>query len=110
MREVGIDLQALKEEQGMADVDDFDFICHIAYGQKPLTRRERAENVRKRDIFHKYGPEARKVLEALLDKYMNRVSASWRTAACSPSTPSAQWGLLRASLNCSAATNNTSTL
>ena len=55
----------------MADVDDFDFICHIAYGQKPLTRRERAENVRKRDIFHKYGPEARKVLEALLDKYMD---------------------------------------
>ena len=71
LRESGIDLQALKEEQGMADVDDFDFICHIAYGQKPLTRRERAENVRKRNIFHKYGPEARKVLEALLDKYMD---------------------------------------
>lgn len=71
LRESGIDLQALKEDQGMADVDDFDFICHIAYGRKPLTRRERAENVRKRDIFSKYGPEARKVLEALLDKYMN---------------------------------------
>ena len=71
LRENGIDLQALKEDQGMADVDDFDFICHIAYGRKPLTRRERAENVRKRDIFSKYGPEARKVLEALLDKYMN---------------------------------------
>jgi len=71
LRESGIDLQALKEDQQMADVDDFDFICHIAYGQKPLTRRERAENVKKRDIFHKYGPEARKVLDALLDKYMN---------------------------------------
>ena len=69
MRENGIDLQALKEAQGMADVDDFDFICHVAYGRKPLTRRERAENVRKRDIFNKYGPQARKVLEALLDKY-----------------------------------------
>lgn len=69
--EQGIDLQALKEERNMADVDDFDFICHIAYGQKALTRRERAENVRKRDIFHKYGPKAQKVLEALLDKYMN---------------------------------------
>ncbi|MBP5546587.1 MAG: DEAD/DEAH box helicase family protein [Bacteroidales bacterium] len=67
----GIDLQALKEERNMADVDDFDFICYIAYGKKPLTRRERAENVRKRDIFHKYGPKAQKVLEALLDKYMN---------------------------------------
>ena len=71
MREAGIDLQALKQDQGMADVDDFDFICHLAYGKKPLTRRERAENVKKRDIFHKYGPKAQKVLEALLDKYMN---------------------------------------
>ena len=69
MHESGIDLQALKEDQDMADVDDFDFICHIAYDRKPLTRRERAENVRKRDIFNKYGPEARRVLEALLDKY-----------------------------------------
>ena len=69
MRESGIDLQSLKEDQGMADVDDFDFICHIAYGKKPLTRRERAENVKKRDVFSKYGPDARKVLEALLEKY-----------------------------------------
>ena len=71
IRANGIDLQALKQDQGMADVDDFDFICHLVYGQKPLTRKERAENVRKRDIFHKYGPKAQKVLEALLDKYMN---------------------------------------
>ena len=71
MRENGIDLQALKIQQGMADVDDFDFICHIAYGKKPLTRRERAENVKKRDVFSKYGEGARKVLEALLDKYAN---------------------------------------
>ena len=71
LRESGIDLQALKEDQQMSDVDDFDFIIHLAYGKKALTRRERAENVRKRDIFHKYGPEAQKVLEALLDKYMN---------------------------------------
>lgn len=71
MRENGIDLQALKEDRGMGDVDDFDFICHIAYGKKPLTRRERAENVKKRDVFHKYGEGARKVLEALLDKYAN---------------------------------------
>ena len=71
LRESGIDLQALKHERNMDDVDDFDFICHIAYGKKPLTRRERAENVKKRDIFNKYGAEARKVLEALLDKYAN---------------------------------------
>ena len=71
IRANGIDLQALKQDQGMADVDDFDFICHLVYGQKPLTRKERAENVRKRDIFHKYGPKAQKVLDALLEKYMN---------------------------------------
>ena len=71
LRESGIDLQALKEEQKMADVDDFDFICHIAYNQKPLTRKERADNVRKRNIFGKYGDKARQVLEALLDKYAN---------------------------------------
>ena len=69
MRESGIDLQALKEDQGMADVDDFDFICHIAYNQKPLTRKERADNVRKRNVFGKYGEDARKVLDALLEKY-----------------------------------------
>ena len=71
MRESGIDLQALKIERNMEDVDDFDFICHIAYGKKPLTRKERAENVKKRDVFNRYGAEARKVLEALLDKYAN---------------------------------------
>lgn len=71
LRESGIDLQALKHERNMDDVDDFDFICHIAYGKKPLTRRERAENVKKRDVFNKYGAEARQVLEALLDKYAN---------------------------------------
>lgn len=71
LRESGIDLQALKRDQCMDDVDDFDFICHIAYGKKPLTRRERAENVKKRDLFHKYGPQAQQVLEALLDKYAN---------------------------------------
>lgn len=71
MRESGIDLQALKIERNMEDVDDFDFICHIAYGKKPLTRKERAENVKKRDVFNRYGAEAREVLEALLDKYAN---------------------------------------
>lgn len=69
LEDSGIDLEALKQEQGLSEVDDFDFICHIAYGKKPLTRRERAEQVKKRDIFNKYGAEARKVLEALLEKY-----------------------------------------
>ncbi len=67
--ERGIDLEKIKAEEGMSEVDDFDFICHIAYNQKPLTRKERAENVKKRNIFGKYGDAARAVLEALLDKY-----------------------------------------
>ena len=69
LKESGIDLAALKHDQDMDDVDDFDFICHIAYGKKTLTRHERAEQVKKRDIFSKYGEKARLVLEALLDKY-----------------------------------------
>ena len=69
LKESGIDLAALKHDQNMDDVDDFDFICHIAYGKKTLTRHERAEQVKKRDIFSKYGDQARLVLEALLDKY-----------------------------------------
>ena len=71
LREQGIDLEALKTEQNMSDVDDFDFICHIAYGAKPLTRKERANNVKKRDFFSRYSGAAKEVLEALLDKYMN---------------------------------------
>lgn len=71
LREQGIDLETLKEDQGMSDVDDFDFICHVAFDKKPLTRKERAENVKKRDFLNKYSGVAREVLEALLDKYMN---------------------------------------
>ncbi len=69
LKDSGIDLAALKHDQDMDDVDDFDFICHIAYGKKTLTRNERAEQVKKRDVFSKYGEQARLVLEALLDKY-----------------------------------------
>lgn len=71
LHERGIDLEAMKADQGMSDVDDFDFICHVAYDQKPLTRQERANNVKKRDFLSKYSGVAREVLEALLDKYMN---------------------------------------
>ena len=67
--EQGIDLQQMKADQGMTDVDDFDFICHVAYDKKPLTRRERANNVKKRDFLSKYSGAARQVLEALLEKY-----------------------------------------
>ncbi len=66
----GLLLEPLLEEAGK-DLDPFDLICHIAFDQPPLTRRERADNVRKRDVFTKYGPRARAVLEALLAKYQD---------------------------------------
>jgi type I restriction enzyme R subunit len=64
----GLVLDAVAEEVGK-DLDPFDLICHVAFDRKPLTRRERAENVKKRDVFTKYGPQARAVLDGLLAKY-----------------------------------------
>ena len=68
LEDYGIELEKLAEEVG-EDYGDFDLICHIAYDAAPLTRRERADNVKKRDYFAKYGSQARAVLEALLEKY-----------------------------------------
>ncbi len=68
LEEQGIFFDALKEEVGK-DFDPFDLICHIAFEAKPLTRKERANQVKKRNYFAKYGEKARKVLESLLDKY-----------------------------------------
>jgi type I restriction enzyme R subunit len=64
----GLALEAIADELGK-NLDPFDLICHVAFDKKPLTRRERAENVKKRDVFTKYGPQARAVLDALLEKY-----------------------------------------
>ncbi|WP_439611795.1 EcoAI/FtnUII family type I restriction enzme subunit R [Reyranella sp.] len=64
----GLRLDPIAEEIGK-DLDPFDLICHVAFDRKPLTRRERADNVKKRDVFAKYGPAARAVLDALLAKY-----------------------------------------
>ena len=68
LEQQGVIFAALNEEIGSA-FDPFDLICHVAYEQKPLTRKERAEQVKKRDYFTKYGELARKVIAALLDKY-----------------------------------------
>ena len=68
----GIDIEGIKKEQKMEDVDDFDFICYIAFNQKPLTRKERVDGVKKQDFFNKYNGPAREVLEVLLDKYKNQ--------------------------------------
>jgi type I restriction enzyme R subunit len=66
----GVFWEALYDEVGK-ELDPFDLICHVAFDQPPLTRRERVENIRKRDVFTKYGKQARAVLEALLQKYQD---------------------------------------
>jgi len=68
LQEQGVLTEALYEAVNR-EVDMFDLICHVAYDQPPLTRKERANNVKKRNYFTKYGETSKKVLEALLDKY-----------------------------------------
>ncbi len=69
--EQGVILEALEDQVGR-DLDPFDLICHVVFGQPPLTRKERVAEVRKRDVFTKYAEPARQVLEALLDKYADQ--------------------------------------
>lgn len=64
----GVFLEELAEQVGR-DYDAFDLVCHVAFDQPPLTRRERAEKVKKRNVFAKYGDQTRAVLDALLDKF-----------------------------------------
>ena len=71
----GVFLDELAEQVGR-DYDPFDLVCHVAFDQPPLTRRERADGVRKRNVFGKYGDKARAVLEALLQKYADSGIAS----------------------------------
>ena len=68
LENAGVFFDALYEEIGR-NLDPFDIVCHVAWDRPPLTRRERAEDVKKRDYFAKYGEQARGVLFALLDKY-----------------------------------------
>jgi type I restriction enzyme R subunit len=68
LEENGVLFAELAEQVGK-DFDPFDLVCHVAFDQPPLTRRERAENVKKRNYFSKYGEQARAVLLALLEKY-----------------------------------------
>ena len=64
----GLHLELIASEL-CKELDPFDLVCHVAFDRKPLTRRERAENVKKRDVFTKYGEQAKAVLDALLTKY-----------------------------------------
>jgi type I restriction enzyme R subunit len=89
----GLLLSALREELKNGDqYSTFDLICHIVYGQPPLTRKERAENVRKRNYFTKYGEKARKVLDALLDKYADEGVGSIESAKVLSLKPISEMG------------------
>ena len=84
-------LEALKEDVGK-DMDAFDLICHVAFDQPPLTRKERANNVRKRNYFAKYGEQAQKVLSSLLDKYEQEGIVSIETGSILKVSPLSDMG------------------
>lgn len=71
LKDEGVLLDAVKEELGKRELDDFDLICHLAYDKPPLTKAERANNVKKRHYLYKYSELAQQVLETLLNKYAN---------------------------------------
>lgn len=87
----GIFFEALADEIGK-DCDPFDLLCHIAWDMPPLTRKERAERVKKQDYFTKYGDRARRVLEALLDKYADEGVAQIEETQILTVAPFTQFG------------------
>jgi type I restriction enzyme, R subunit len=91
MAEHGVLIEALREEVGK-DLDAFDLICHVAFDMPPLTRKERAENVKKRNYFSKYGEQAREVLESLLEKYVKDGVASIEDGSVLKLTPLSELG------------------
>lgn len=91
LAEKGVLFEELQKEVGKG-MDAFDLICHIAFDKPPLTRKERAERVKKRNYFEKYGPEAREVLQALLDKYADEGIASLENTTVLKVKPINQFG------------------
>jgi type I restriction enzyme R subunit len=91
LAEQGILLEALREEVGR-DMDAFDLICHIAFDQPALTRKERADQVRKRNYFAKYSEKAQQVLNSLLDKYESEGVTSLETGSVLKVQPLNQLG------------------
>ncbi len=92
LQERGVLLESLREASGKTDLDDFDLICHIAYDKEPLTKAERANNVRKRGYLHQFSELAQQVLSALLDKYMNEGIRDLSNLAILQNDPFRQFG------------------
>lgn len=91
LAEHGVLLEALREEVGK-DLDAFDLICHVAFDQPALTRKERADNVRKRNYFGKYSAKAQEVINSLLDKYENEGITTIEQGSVLKVTPFTQMG------------------
>ena len=91
LEQQGIPLEVLEKAVGR-DYDPFDLILHVAYDQPPLTRKERADQVRKRNYFARYGEKARAVMEALLDKYADQGLESLESPAVLKVIPFPQLG------------------
>lgn len=106
LEEHGLLLEALRETVGK-DYEPFDLICHVAFDRRPLTRRERAQKVRKQDYFAKYGEQARAVLDALLEKYADEGLAAIEAWACSGFNRSTSSALRSKSSGCSVAGRGT---
>lgn len=87
----GVFFEALSDEIGK-DCDPFDLLCHVAWDMPPLTRRERSQNVKKRNYFANYGEQARRVLEALLDKYADQGVAPIESRQILTVVPFTQFG------------------
>ena len=79
-------------QQSGKKFDPFDLVCHVAWDMPPLTRKERAEKVKKRNYFTQYGDQARRVLEALLDKYADEGVAQIEGAQVLTITPFTEIG------------------
>ena len=91
LEEHGVILENLQELVGK-DYGDFDLICHVAFDQPPLTRKERANNVKKRNYFANYGEQAREVLNALLEKYADKGVTSIENAKILQLKPFSEFG------------------
>lgn len=95
LSEQGVFFDALADEIGRQsgkEFDPFDLVCHVAWDMPPLTRKERAEQVKKRNYFTQYGEQARRVLEALLDKYADEGMAHIEETQILTIAPFTQFG------------------
>ena len=94
LAERGIDLETLAETAGKPEADAFDLLCHLAYNAPLRTRRERADRVKREEsaFFSRFGPEARAVLDALIEKYAEHGSAQFKLPDVLEVPPFIQWG------------------